>query len=488
LQFDVTTLLVVHAVVAATLSAVLAAFAVAQRSVPGLRLWAVGASLVGVCTLGVGLRGVIPDFLSIVAANAACAAGTLALWNGLRQFNGLIVRWTIPLLGVAGLAAFLWWYSAIALNLPYRTVAVSLVLGLICLLCAREAWRCGRLLGIVAAVSFGLVALTMLARIPAAVLMPEAPGVLGATGPAVVQFMVSLVAHISATFCLIALAVQRIQDEFIERDETLTALARELDTARSRAERASAAKSDFLAAMSHELRTPLNAVIGLSDLMKTELLGPLGHPRYREYAGDIQEAGGHLLTLINSLLDLSKAEAGKLEIFPEHMDLGEIVNATLRLTRPAARAKGVALLPLRGLREKLELVADPQALKQVLINLVSNAIKFTRPGGAVTVRATKTPDGGCLVEVSDTGIGIAAEDLARVLRPFEQAQRTRYIRPEEGGTGLGLPLADALVRLHGGRLALESEPGIGTTVRVWLPAADAGPRQDSAAQLAFAAF
>jgi cell cycle sensor histidine kinase DivJ len=242
-------------------------------------------------------------------------------------------------------------------------------------------------------------------------------------------------------------------------------LAREaaLEQAKNEAETQNAGKSRFLANMSHELRTPLNAIMGFADIMKQKLFGPLPD-RYAEYPELIHESGGHLLELINDVLDMSKIEAERFELSLEEFDARDAVNATLRLMRGQADRAGVHL---RGVvpREPLEVRADRRALKQIALNLISNALKFTPKSGAVTVTVQAVGRDLELI-VADTGAGIDADDLARLGRPFEQAgdsaQRAR-------GTGLGLSLVRAMAELHGGEMTIQSVLGEGTTVIVRMP-------------------
>jgi two-component system cell cycle sensor histidine kinase PleC len=232
--------------------------------------------------------------------------------------------------------------------------------------------------------------------------------------------------------------------------------------------RANAAKSDFLALMSHELRTPLNAIIGFSEVMGNEMLGPLGHPRYREYADDVQGAGRHLLALINDILDLSKAEAGKFELSCEEIAPADIVAECLRLTRGKAH-EGRLRLTSELAPGLPNLVVDRLRFKQALLNLCSNAIKFTPPGGAVHVTADPTAEGGFALAVRDTGIGMTPEQIPLALEPFRQVA-SPFARNTEG-TGLGLALVKSLIECHDGRLEIQSTLHRGTTVRLVLPPA-----------------
>jgi signal transduction histidine kinase len=240
-----------------------------------------------------------------------------------------------------------------------------------------------------------------------------------------------------------------------------------LTEAMNEAQTADRAKSEFLANMSHELRTPLNAIIGFSEILKGEVLGPLGGAKYQQYAEDIHGSGRHLLEIINDILDLSRIEAGHMELNETMVAPAAVIAACNTLVRQRAEAAQLDLT-IEQDPSLPRLRADERVLKQVLLNLLSNAIKFTAPGGLVRLRTERAPDGGFRVIVADTGIGIAPADIPRVLMPFGQVDGS-LARSYEG-TGLGLPLAKSLIELHGGRLDVASELGRGTTITVSLPA------------------
>ncbi|MBF0332634.1 MAG: hypothetical protein HQL40_03180 [Alphaproteobacteria bacterium] len=232
------------------------------------------------------------------------------------------------------------------------------------------------------------------------------------------------------------------------------------------AEASSRAKSDFLANMSHELRTPLNAIIGFSDVIHSGVFGPIGNARYQEYVLNINQSGRHLLALINDILDLSKVEAGRVELHEEDLSIHDLVGACFRMVTEMVMQAG-CLLVMEADEGLPMLRGDGRRLRQVLLNLLSNAVKFTPEGGRVSVRARIEADGGLAITVADTGTGIAPDDIPLVMEEYGRG-RSEVVRNRQG-TGLGLPLSQRLVALHGGRLDLSSVLGQGTEVTFRLP-------------------
>ena len=242
-----------------------------------------------------------------------------------------------------------------------------------------------------------------------------------------------------------------------------------LRTAKEEAEFASRAKSEFLAKMSHELRTPLNAIIGFSQVIKEEVFGPIGNERYHQYVNDIGASGEHLLGLISDLLDISKIEAGEVELMIEPQKLSDIVREVVTMLEKSLRAKRHQLsLDIPDDLPDLEM--DGRSLRQILVNVVTNAIKFTTPDGKIKLSAAKSNDTEAVVTITDTGMGIRADELEEILSPFYQAHDIS--RESRTGAGLGLTIVDSLVAMHGGRMSIESQPGIGTSIRLHLPIFD----------------
>ncbi|MEK7246788.1 MAG: ATP-binding protein, partial [Pseudomonadota bacterium] len=238
-----------------------------------------------------------------------------------------------------------------------------------------------------------------------------------------------------------------------------------LVAAKAEAEAANRFKSELIANTSHELRTPLNAVIGFSELMKTETFGPLT-PKYQEYAADINNAGRHLLRLVNDILDVSAIEAGKLELHEERVDLAESLKGAARLIRPRAEAGAIDVR--EDIAEGLPLLfADERRVKQIALNLLTNAIKFNAPGGSVTLAAGLAADGGLFFRVADTGVGMDEAEVAVAMTKFGQVDSS--LARQHEGTGLGLPLAHSLAELHGGTFTIASAKEKGTTVTVTFP-------------------
>ena len=246
----------------------------------------------------------------------------------------------------------------------------------------------------------------------------------------------------------------------------LNAKVATLERAREAAEVANSAKSDFLARMSHDLRTPLHGIIGFAEMIRDQMVGPIGREIYVDYAHDIHQSGVHLLRLINDVLDLSKIEAGHFELASDRIEVAVVIRESVHVVGPLARQRQLAL-SYAVAPDLPPLTGDERTLRQMMFNLLSNAIKFTEPGGSVTVTAGRNGAGGLDITVADSGMGIEAGDLELVFTEFGQAGNPRT-RPAEG-TGLGLVIVRSLIELHGGGITLHSEPGDGTAVTLSFP-------------------
>jgi two-component system cell cycle sensor histidine kinase PleC len=277
------------------------------------------------------------------------------------------------------------------------------------------------------------------------------------------------------TVLLAFIAIHQFENMLITRfanDDMAIDLRRAHDDAihkRFEAEAANASKTTFLANMSHELRTPLNAILGFSDIIANERLGAVGTKRYKDYAHDINASGSHLLSIINDILDIAKIESGKMELFPVVLDPRHAIDDAVKVVAGRARERQQTLnVHITG--DAPMPYADERALKQIVINLIGNAIKFTQEGGRIDIHGRKA-DGGFELCVEDNGPGIATELLEKIFTPFNQVDN-RYNR-SAGGTGLGLSLVRGLAELHGGKAWIESEVGQGTRAHVYFPVANA---------------
>jgi len=277
--------------------------------------------------------------------------------------------------------------------------------------------------------------------------------------------VVQLAVEMTVVIFPMILYARRVIAELNRSRTKLSMLGRRLEVAAEQAHQANRAKSQFLANMSHELRTPLNAIIGFSSIMQKGMFGDL-NPKYAEYAGMVCDSGTHLLAIINDILDLARAESNKLELREEDIDIARVIALSSTIVREMADKAGVDYdVTMVDVLPRVR--ADSAKLRQILINLLGNAVKFTPSGGKVSLSAEATPDGGLVFRIADTGIGIPADKMDVAMAPFGQVD-SRLARKYEG-TGLGLPLTKRLVEMHGGTFDLASEPGRGTVATVRLP-------------------
>jgi signal transduction histidine kinase len=460
-------------------------------------VWLVGAGTVAGCgiwaTHFVAMLAYVAGFpvaydpgltvLSVVIAIVLCSVGfALALRPGLAALGGATTGAAIGTMHYVGMAAVR--APADAIWSPsYVISSVAIGVGLMALgmryTIAREGWRRYLIGGLVFTVAICSMHFTGMSAVvyhfdPRVVVSGAVidPSALAISIAAIAVLIVALGLagaifdhHLAARSSIEAERLRAYVTELERTRDELRKTSSDLSEALAVADEADKSKSRFLAAMSHELRTPLNAVIGFSEIMEIETFGPLGSPRYRQYAHDIHASGAHLLALINDILDLAKLDAGQGDLKNDSVDMGMLIGETLRLMMPQARAAEVALR--QEVPDSLPLVtADSRRVRQILLNLLSNAVKFTLPGGSVTVRCV-VDDNGLVTSVADTGIGIAAQDIARAFERFGQVDSTLARKYE--GSGLGLPLAKDLAELHDGTLTLESAPNVGTTVIFTLP-------------------
>jgi signal transduction histidine kinase len=279
---------------------------------------------------------------------------------------------------------------------------------------------------------------------------------------------------------MMALADNRLlmrQTALVKEAAVQRAIAEQLLHAKDAAQAANRAKTEFLATTSHELRTPLNAIIGFSQLIRKQTFGPMPD-KYLGYVGDIEESGKHLLEIINDILDIAKAESGRFDLTEEDVDMRQAIAASLRLVHTRA-AKSRIAMSVHVPADLPRLRADHRRVKQILLNLLGNAVKFTAEGGSIIVSAGVEDDGSLAVRIADTGIGIAKENLAKVTQPFFQVDNSLARRNE--GVGLGLPLVSSFMQRHGGMLELTSELGRGTSATLRFPASRVLRRETLAA-------
>jgi signal transduction histidine kinase len=441
-----------------------------QPDTRSVGIWGGAALCLGVGSVLSAFRDTGPGWLCVLFANAFIMIFPLMIWNGARRFNDRPALWR-EALAIDGLAVVVMgYYLYVDDSLSARIADASFVLAAGCAAGAYELFRwtarAYRGLSWLTAAVLIVVGASQFARTVIAVAGPPQTSLFAPTIVNQAAFLASLVFAALVMFCLVMMANQQLQVQLTERSVEMERIARDRDAARLRAEQANRAKSVFLTMMSHELRTPLNAILGFSELGPMIKNDPPLPAQITEYFGLIHQSGDHLLRMINDILDLSKVEAGKMEIERTDLNVDDAINSTLHLVAQEANSRA----------QKLEvtidtppprLFADERAVRQILFNLLSNAARFTPAGGVVGVHAAATIDGGAAIAVYDTGVGIPQDQIARVTLPFEQIDNS-YAQ-SHGGTGLGLPLVDGLIRLHGGTLTIESEVGVGTRVTVRFP-------------------
>jgi len=411
--------------------------------------WANTLLTVGVA--GIALRPVLPAFLSYFAANVLICLGYVLTLHGIAEFFDIRVGKARLGLLVAAYSAEFAYFFYYAPSFSARLFCYLALYGCIML---RIVWitfggyrKTRAQSHLVGAGVAGFLATSFLACAAISLLHREGKDILTLTALNAAVLLEQIVFVIGWTLSFTLMVSERLSSE------------------KARAELASGEKSDALANMSHELRTPLNAIIGFADVIDSEALGP-GNPKYRDYIKDILASGRYLLLLIEDILDVSRIEAGKLTLRETWIPVPDLFASVLRLVAHRAAADKVAITT--EIADSFRwVVGDELRLRQILLNLVTNAIKFTPAGGRVLLNAARLDDGSGSLTVADTGIGMDAAGIERALTKYCQVEDA-YTRRREG-IGLGLPLAVALTDAHGGRLTVASTPGEGTTMTVILP-------------------
>ncbi|HYE50188.1 MAG TPA: HAMP domain-containing sensor histidine kinase [Azospirillaceae bacterium] len=467
------TLFVVTAAVAGAIAFIFAAFARLRREVPGFSwwVWSGAVSFLGICILFA--RGAIPMGVSVGLGNGVLLAGALMTWAGVRRFNGAErVAWVVPALSVAAVTLVLPLLQRTPSDFHLRTFLASGSLAVVYAFLAVEMFRRGprpfRPSAVVATAGFVLLALSLGTRSLSGLAAVGTPDLFQPTQLQGVLIMANVAFMVVHSVGLILMAMDRLQEKLQRTAEALRLALDDRDAARQRAEEANLTRSTYFSLLGHELRTPLQAVIGYAELI--QVTAEDQDAPHLPHVETIRQSGRHMLSIVEGILTLAKAETGLLEIDPGEVDLAGAAAFAAGMVAPAAEARGVrvgvAVPPGR-----LVAAADGQAIRQVLLNLVANAVKFAAPGGTVSVAARDDGNGGIEVAVEDDGPGI---DLARVptlLRPFQRADN-RY-RSAAGGTGLGLPLSAVLLSLHGTELRFAHAEPRGTRVSFTLKAVPA---------------
>ena len=470
MHFDIRTLQFVFAVQTALLSLVMALFWRLRRATPGWSLWTFTAFSTGLGSLGVAMRGQIPDVLSIPLANALIIAGIGAAWSGMQVFGGRPARLWVVALAAALAAALLTWFWAVQDDIRARIIVGSLGMMVGFVAATEASFRNARgdansmsrvvgvLFGVMAAVAMGRTIFTALAP-------PVADPFFAGTGQEI-YFLSTLVVGALLVFSFLTLATDRLLRQLEERSRVQSLLAEDRDRAAQRAERASEAKTRFLAMMSHEIRTPMTGVVGTADL----LISLEQDKEKSEHLRALRASAGSLMAILDDILDFSRVEAGKLSIAAVATDVVSVLSEVRALFLPAAQEKGLPIV-LEIQPEVPPVVrVDPVRLRQVLVNLAGNALKFTAQGritlGLSCELNRDVPE--LVFEVSDTGIGMDEEQVSRLFQPFEQADAS--VGRRYGGSGLGLAISRGLADAMGGRLEVESVVGMGSLFRLRLPA------------------
>ncbi|RAU23728.1 hypothetical protein CU669_01090 [Paramagnetospirillum kuznetsovii] len=452
MTLDISTLFTLLVVVAAMAAMFVWFLSIGHHSIPGIRSFAFSNTFLFIGLTLIALRAVLPPILSFVVANIIVCIGYTLILHGVGKFFRRRVSNTVLCIAIICYSFEFTYYFMVNnqynIRLFFYLIYYAAVMAFALFIILQEYRKVRLVSHLAAALFIGLLSLTFTLIAAAALSQTNAAQIFSPSAINAAVVLGQLIFVIGWTFSFTLLVSERLNDE------------------RVRAETSSREKSEALANMSHELRTPLNAIIGFADVIDQEALGP-DNPRYKDYVKDILASGRHLLLLIEDILDISKIEAGKLELAEQEVDIAALVEAVRHMVMLKATAKSIALMTkIDG--AFLRMRGDDLRLRQILLNIVSNAVKFTPDGGRVLVSTHLASDGTGRFIVADTGIGMDKAGMERALSKYCQVENSQSRLQE--GIGLGLPLAVALTEAHGGRLAIDSTKDKGTTITVEFPA------------------
>ena len=469
-MLDIRTLYVAHVAAIVTAGAVMLLSRLSQPDARSVGTWGGSAVCLGVGMALTSLRGIAPDWLSVLVANGIGAMCPLMIWNGILKFNGRPTRWRETFVLDAVFIAAMAYYVYVDENLSARIALSSLLMGGGSAASAYELFRrtnpALRRMSWTAGGALMLVFAAQLSRLVTVLVSAPQSDLFAPTLVNQVTYLAGMVVSSLVIFCLAMMANLQLQLQLGERSAELEQIARDRDHARQRAEQANRAKSTFLATMSHELRTPLNAILGFSEIIGREMFGRHEVSAYKTYANDIHNSGSYLLSLVNDILDLTRIEAGRRDLHDEPLIITDTLEDVRNFVAFKLKEKAQTLsFDIPAALPKV--MADRRAVRQIWINLLSNAAKFSPRGGEIMVRAGCRETGEIAVSFIDNGPGMPEEEIELAMQAFSRGSLA--VKKAVDGAGLGLPIVKGLVSMHGGHFELRSKPGHGTEATVVFP-------------------